>query len=274
MWEQKKETKPECVDKCGKHMQPEIVYLDYYVMAKIDFLMEKYKNLEWLAYLIGKDNVVEDIYIPEQQVTSSNVTDIKGDPNIAIIGVIHSHHNLGLHNFSGTDHAYINDNHDLSILVWNTGISGQKRVKLACGAVMIAPIQIKYFHPELNIADLEKEADDNISEKKWVTPMFNGFTGYSRTYQFPTETEKKSSNINSEGWQGNGPNPATGKDEEYVGYGNYEKYLDQLVYDNSFMGCEEDMPTEDEIEAHFQRIEEREGIVSISKKVGVGQWEV
>jgi hypothetical protein len=287
MWEQKKENKPDCVTICGRRTteQEEVVYLDYYVMGKINYLMKKYHNLEWLAYLIGKDNVVEDFYIPTQKVTTTNVSDIEGNPGIEIIGVIHSHHNLGLHSFSGTDHAYINDNHDLSILVWHGGMNGQKRIKLSCGATMIVPIRIEFFHPDINEADLEKESEDNISEKKYVytTPVY---TPGAYTYQPPLSGEKKTEN------GGNNRNAATGKTDPV-----YEKYLDQLVYDDENLEglCVEDLPVTDdfrsaeEIEAHFQRIEERECNMPLlprgqtpsnvpgfaaSAKISVGPWEV
>lgn len=276
MWEHKEENKPVCVKNCGKrNEEKELVYIDYYVMAKVNHLMQKYPNLEWLAYLIGKDNIVEDMYIPEQKVTNASVTEIKGKPEIGIIGVIHSHHNLGLHSFSGTDHAYINDNHDLSILVWNTGINGQKRIKLECGATMVVPIEIKCFHPELNTAEWDKEADENISEKRYTFDA-HGVVGYDPGYSFnPPVTTKtynhaeKKTEENKSGDTNCEPTP-------------WDAYLDQLVYDNEIMDTknQEDYELDqDEIEAHFRRIEERECPKFVAagvdmKKNGVGPWEV
>jgi len=301
MWEQKKEDKPVCVKHCSLADEEELIYLDYYVMAKINYLMKKYQNLEWLAYLIGHDNIVEDFYIPKQQVTGSNVTDIEGDPTIQIMGVIHSHHHMGLHSFSGTDHAYINDNHDLSILVWHGGMNGQKRVKLPCGSTMIVPIRVAFYHPDLNEAELEKEAADNISEKTYNYTYQKGHTpGYGYrpapaeggVYLPPATEGKVYNNVtpltaaekkteSSESNYGD-RNAATGK-RDFL----YEDYLDQLVYDCESVQetCAEDFPLSDEeVEAHFERIESREcGIHPKvprhlddggNVKVTVGMWEV
>jgi hypothetical protein len=284
MWEQKKETKPECVKTCGRQGEEELIYIDYYVMGKINFLMKKYPDLEWLAYLIGRDNIVEDFYIPKQKVTATNVCDIEADPEVAIIGVIHSHHHLGLHSFSGTDHAYINDNHDLSILVWHGGMNGQKKVKLPCGSIMIVPIRVEFFHPDINTTDLEKEADENISEKTYVytQPTGGGYLapGYGGGY-VRNEAEKKTE---SGGNSCENRNVVTGKND-------YEDYLDQLVFDDQEQDQEQNFPeicAEDrtplDVEEHFQRIESREcGIqpklprFAGEEKIprcGVGAWEV
>jgi hypothetical protein len=270
MWEQKKESKPECVTVCGKKdVNPVVVFIDYYVMAKINIMMKKYPDMEWLAYLIGKDNVVEDFYIPKQQITSSNVTDIEGDPEIQIIGVIHSHHKLGLHSFSGTDHAYINDNHDLSILVWHGGMNGQKRITLPCGATMIVPIELAFFHPELDEAALNKEADDNISEKRYTYIDYTHPYAPGQPYTPSITAAEKKTGRNGRNC---GEKHGTNKRDFH-----YEDYLDQLVYDDGMLSlerCAEDEPDANAVEAHFQRIEERECGISTSKKIPLPNWEV
>ena len=280
MWEQKTEDKPKCVTSCGNHNETDdLILIDYYVKSKIDYLMKKYTNLEWLAYLIGQDNIVDDLYIPKQKVTATSVDNIEGDPERQIIGVIHSHHNLGLHSFSGVDHSYINDNHSLSILVWNTGMNGQKKITLPCGSHMIVPIKIEFFYADLNEEDFEKEANDNISRKIYEVPV-----GKYGPY-VPTDAHRY---YLPNTWQG--PEKKTGKEpgngDARTARGShskdYEAYLDHLVYDEGFEGmeiCAEDLPpTDEEVEAHFQRIEDRElGLPLLPrapKKTGCGPWEV
>lgn len=114
---------------------------------KIKRLMKVFPNLEWLGYLVGEVNrersnvYVEDIIIPKQMVSSGAVTNVEYEWNegLPIIGVIHSHHGMGAF-FSGTDDAYINQNHDVSIVVaTRTGaeIKAQVRIKAPCGKFYI-----------------------------------------------------------------------------------------------------------------------------------------
>jgi len=79
---------------------------------KIRYLLEKYKELEWAAALIGSKNndgyVVKDIKLAEQEIGGTTVefTD-KGCTYIAqipsVIGWIHSHNTMPANFFSGTD---------------------------------------------------------------------------------------------------------------------------------------------------------------------------
>ena len=107
-------------------------------------LMKEYPKIEWLAYLIGdKDDpyVVEDIHVPTQKVTSVTVSGIECPEfnQIGCIGVIHSHHGMG-NGFSGTDHEWLNQNHNLSLCISKGGISGQVRHKTECGGLVIVPV--------------------------------------------------------------------------------------------------------------------------------------
>lgn len=115
---------------------------------KMNTLMKEYKHIEWLAYLLGKKKseayFVDDIYIPEQTVTPGDVENIICPEynNLPIIGVIHSHHGMGT-GFSGTDHEFVNDNHDISIVIAHGKIAGQARWQTPCGALKILPVKIK-----------------------------------------------------------------------------------------------------------------------------------
>ncbi|HRR49283.1 MAG TPA: Mov34/MPN/PAD-1 family protein [Bacteroidales bacterium] len=145
------EIKAECVTECSKAPKDVIIYFDPIVMAKIDSLMKKYPSREWLGYLIGKsDNPfnIMDLVIPVQTATSAHVDNVKFpklEEGMKVLGVIHSHHNMGVH-FSGTDDKWINQNHDISVLVSHTDMKIQVRVIVPCGAkkIMEAKPKINY----------------------------------------------------------------------------------------------------------------------------------
>ena len=153
------EVKLDVVKECGKISDngASIVWIEPLAKVKIDALMGEYKSQEWLAYLLGnkEDMTVKDIFIPEQAATSVRVDDIECEEfnNMPVIGVIHSHHGMGT-GFSGTDNAYINQNHDISLVVAHTGIAGQVRSKVPCGALMITDAKIKL---KLNIDNFDKD---------------------------------------------------------------------------------------------------------------------
>lgn len=57
------------VTECGrKPSGPMNIILSRITKTKIDILMKKYQNTEWLAYLIGDENTryVNDIFVPTQ----------------------------------------------------------------------------------------------------------------------------------------------------------------------------------------------------------------
>jgi hypothetical protein len=123
-----------------------IVWIEPLAKVKIDALMEEYRSQEWLAYLLGdkEEIVVKDIFIPEQTATAARVDDIECSEfnNLSVIGVIHSHHGMGT-GFSHTDNTYVNQNHDISLVVAHSGIAGQIRSKVPCGAMMITDAKVK-----------------------------------------------------------------------------------------------------------------------------------
>lgn len=145
--------------------------------AKIKKLQDMFPSLEWLAYLDGeidhtlKKVMIKDLVIPEQIVTSVNVFNVEYDWNEgrSIVGVIHSHHNMGAF-FSGTDDEYINQNHDVSIVVstrQGAEIKGQVRVKTDCDSYYInenAKFSV-FFEGVLNSELFEKEVESKISDK-------------------------------------------------------------------------------------------------------------
>jgi hypothetical protein len=134
---------------CGHMAIPEyLIRFSQLAHEKIECLKRSYPTLEWLAYLEGEVNhetrevTVVDLVIPDSQVvTGGHVGQVEYGWNEGkqICGVIHSHNTMGAF-FSGTDDAYINQNHDVSICVSTAvgrEICGQVRVKTPCGSYII-----------------------------------------------------------------------------------------------------------------------------------------
>ena len=132
------------VSTCGRKPEGALTILfSRIAKAKVDILMKKYQNLEWLAYLIGdaSNRFVRDIVLPEQEVTSGAVTVTGPQPSSDVMGVIHSHHSMGAF-FSGTDDAYINQNYDISVVVAHNGIKAQVRWVTPCGYKVVSDGQV------------------------------------------------------------------------------------------------------------------------------------
>ena len=89
------------IEACSEVEKPTIK-LTLTVLKKINILMQEYDNLEWAADLLGhKDDVKNEITISEISVFMQNVdyasvirTDFTDSEKH--IGVIHSHHSMGL----------------------------------------------------------------------------------------------------------------------------------------------------------------------------------
>jgi hypothetical protein len=155
------------VSQCSRVDKHIIVKMSLLVKLKIEMLMAKYTNREWLAYLIGdkETNYIKDLYFPKQIATSASVRPLEFIQNKDLIGVIHSHHNMG-HSFSGTDDEFINKNHDLSIVISNSGYSGQAKGTTPCGYNITLPIKIETDYG----VDLDRDDFLNHVESKLVEP--------------------------------------------------------------------------------------------------------
>jgi len=148
----------EIVDNCSKAPENVKVWIKPLPKVKIDALMEKYPNIEWFAYLLGNGEdkfTVCDIHVPAQSVTPGSVDQIECPEfnELPIIGAIHSHHGMGT-GFSGTDHAFVNQNHNISLVISKTAIAGQVRWKTACGCLKILDAVVK---PKIEV-DFDKES--------------------------------------------------------------------------------------------------------------------
>ena len=137
------ESEIDIVKECGKAPTSIRVNIKPVVRRKIDLLMDKYKSREWLGYLIGEGFNVHDLVIPDQIATGGSVdnVDYEFPMGLKVVGVIHSHHNMGA-SFSSKDDEWINKNHDISILVSHSGVAAQCRWSSPCGAKKIVPGKI------------------------------------------------------------------------------------------------------------------------------------
>ena len=171
------------VHNCDKVPKEQKVLIEVFAKRKINALMKKYPSIEWLAYLLGDKELdpytVKDIFIPKQKVTSTSVDNIvcENFNDLPIIGVIHSHHGMG-NGFSGTDHEWINQNHNISLCISKTGIAGQVRMTTPCGALKIIDAIIKVKYPETDF-DFDKwiEEETKKIENKIYTNV-NNVNGY------------------------------------------------------------------------------------------------
>ncbi len=182
------EVKIDCVKECSKVPDKVTIWIHPLAKRKIDAMMGEYKSIEWLAYLVGKkeEREVFDIFVPEQDISAASVDNIicAEYNDIIPIGVIHSHHGMG-HSFSGTDNEWINQNHDISLVISNTGIAGQCRLKTDCGAYKIVDVDVK-LKVSIDFDDKKflESIKDKLAKKTWTyTSGYENYDGYGYGYQ-------------------------------------------------------------------------------------------
>ena len=173
------EVEIDTVSECGKAPDVIDVFISPLAKDKIERLMEKFTNIEWLAYLVGEDYNIKDIYIPKQSVSAGSVTGIDSSVcnRLPVIGVIHSHHGMG-NGFSGTDDEWINQNNDISLCISKSGINGQVRWETPCGSLNIVKAVVRL---KMDV-DYDIEEFENIIEKniKKETIIYKG--NYVKNY--------------------------------------------------------------------------------------------
>ncbi len=182
------ETKIDTIKECSKAPKEFKVYINLLANVKIKELMKIFPSTEWLGYLVGEKGndyfIVKDLLIPKQTVTSASVDNIDYTvpEGVTIIGVIHSHHHMSI-GFSGTDDEWINQNHNLSVLVSHNGMKANVRFKTPCGGYYVLEGKIiANYNIEWNKEAFKKEIADNISEPH---VRFNFDDGYSCNYNTP-----------------------------------------------------------------------------------------
>lgn len=154
------EVKQDCVTQCSKAANSINVFMNIVSRRRSMLYMKWAGAREWLAYLLGefKDGsyYVTDLYLPDQRTSSALVDNINNDEfnKLPIIGVIHSHHEMGAGDannpsFSGHDASFINSNHNLSLLAGRDRVGGGfkivgiARVKTPCDAFIQIKANIK-----------------------------------------------------------------------------------------------------------------------------------
>jgi len=155
--------------KCPKIEEAEAtgIVIPYNIWASIIKLTREV-DTEWLGYfqaskLENGDWYVTELQIPEQEVTATTVTPKK---TIDAPGVIHSHVDMSAY-FSGTDDAYLNENHDFSIVVnRDADVAAVQRIKLPCGVLTVIETKVEVEHPEPK----EQEEFIEMAKKKLVAP--------------------------------------------------------------------------------------------------------
>lgn len=114
----------------------ETVMISKIVQDKVSRLNNRMGSLEWMVYTIGnkKNEQIEirDVIIPRQVVTGVSVRPLDFPFVNGIIGTIHSHHGMGAF-FSGQDHAHLQNNHDVTIVVSGEDYKVSTRVIAPCG---------------------------------------------------------------------------------------------------------------------------------------------
>ena len=164
------ETEIDCVEECSKAPESITIWIKPMVKEKIDFLMKEFKSIEWLAYLVGENFIVEDLLIPKQNVTATRVDNIDCPEynDSSVIGVMHSHHGMGT-GFSGVDHEWINGNHDISIVIANTGAAGQVRYKTPCGSIKIVNAVVKLkLDTGIDLVGFKEDIDKKIKKSTYT----------------------------------------------------------------------------------------------------------
>lgn len=184
------EVEQECVSSCGKIDKSIDVFMNYRSRKKAMLYMKWAGAREWLAYLIGfkkgKGYYVTDLFLPDQRTSATLVDKVEADNynELKIIGVIHSHHEMGAGDaerpsFSGHDAAFINSNHNLSLLAGRdreTGgfkIVGIARNVTPCGAFVQVKANVKAFSDDPE----EKGWKDEFVEKTMSAPPNTGYAG-------------------------------------------------------------------------------------------------
>lgn len=179
----------ECLSECGKAPKDMVVWIHPVAKEKIEILMEEYKSIEWLAYLLGEFGEkieITDIFIPNQEITATSVDNIVCEEynDLNSIGVIHSHHGMG-NSFSGTDDTYINQNHDISLCISNSGIKGHVRWETPCGGYKIVECIVKVKTESLvNKDEFVTNIKEKIKKKTFTTTVVyqGGYPGYGEGY--------------------------------------------------------------------------------------------
>ena len=192
------EVEIDCVDACSKAKKSVNVFLSLKTRNKAMKYMQWAGAREWLAYLIGElkdgEYFIHDLHLPKQKASATLVNNVVESEynNLSIVGVIHSHHEMGAGDedrpsFSGHDAAFINSNHNLSLLAGRDRttkgfkIVGIARTKTPCDAFIKVKAVVKPMKEEMS--EEEKALHDEFKEK-----VFGGKTNSLKQDPFKGNT--------------------------------------------------------------------------------------
>lgn len=134
------------------------VILDSSVDQKIKAMTEEMGYLEWLGYLLGSIEteppriVIDDIFIPEQQVSPSSIKVTEKVVLSNIVGTVHSHGSVASSQ-SSVDKEFLAANHPVCLI---TGRDG----KYVCSARLLMPCGRWTTVPSTLIIKNSREASD------------------------------------------------------------------------------------------------------------------
>ncbi len=188
------------VKACSKGPVRKVVWLARVAKTKIDVLMRKYSNQEWFAYLLGEEQRVQDIFIPEQRAGSNFVSDVNCEEynKLKIIGAMHSHPWKGGNHFSSHDEEFVNGNHNISLLVSKDGLSGQVRVTVPCGAMYVVPADVRLdLEIDFNRKSFLEEVEVKINKFRAQSQQVH--SGYVTTTAGEVPTHHKTFPMHHEG---------------------------------------------------------------------------
>ena len=183
-----------------------IVYIEPIPKGKIELLMDKYPNQEWLGSLVGRIDeqnfFVEDLSIPPHTEVSMASAEVEPFhiPD-RCIGVIHSHDSMGAFH-SGVDNDHVDKNFDVSVTVakktnmleFDT-VSSQVT---PCGRRTTVKGKVKFVKPEpmFDTKAFLKEATANIDKGSNKFLQVQDPWGRLPNNQKFLETEAQFNNLN------------------------------------------------------------------------------
>ncbi len=170
------------------------IHLPIAIHSKIEALSKEVNNLEWLGYLLGKVNekgdsfLVEDIEIPEQEVTAGSVDVLVPSNKPEVIGTVHLHPGTGDGFLSGTDETYIGGNHAVTISYNHSGkYRAVVKHTLPCHASILVDAKVLIDTPApQGLTEFVLQATEKIKQRVY-TQQFVGYSadeGYYPTQQY------------------------------------------------------------------------------------------
>lgn len=118
------------------------LYIPIEIEYKIDRLSQEMGSTEWGGYLIGSDNVVNDLIIPDQKVSGATWEFTGEETYENVIGTIHSHHNMKA-SPSRTDTDYVGFNYKfMCIFSFQDRIKAWTKLDVKEGVYMLLPTNV------------------------------------------------------------------------------------------------------------------------------------